>query len=224
MPRDEIEARARLASASRPPRVLGFSLRSNPKEQIKAYVFDVIRSTLPGITLDKAFEEKDEISLSVKTALAEVMSSYGYMIINTLVTEMTPDSHATRLCTFALVLGKASHTLFSTVRAEERAKRSKVSRVSFYARGGQLGRGLFESLRRSRSSPDFVSCLGAGQGGDERDQLLEATQRGLLRKGGGSAAPAPKFQTPTCRRERTQARAGRDERAREKHHHSAAPI
>eukprot|EP01042_Synura_sphagnicola_P033120 gene33120-42555_t len=58
---------------------------------MKSYVYDVIRAALPGLTLDQAFESKDDIASSVKTHLEEVMSTYGYTILQALVTEMTPD-------------------------------------------------------------------------------------------------------------------------------------
>mmetsp|Transcript_18945 Transcript_18945/g.23020 ORF Transcript_18945/g.23020 Transcript_18945/m.23020 type:complete len:264 (-) Transcript_18945:315-1106(-) len=63
----------------------------NPKKQITSYVYDVIRSTLPNFTLDQAFEAKEEIATSVKESLSVVMKSYGYLILNTLVTDLSPD-------------------------------------------------------------------------------------------------------------------------------------
>lgn len=63
----------------------------NPRQQITSYVYDVIRATIPMFTLDSAFEAKEEIAQSVKEALSQTMDSYGYLILNTLVTDMTPD-------------------------------------------------------------------------------------------------------------------------------------
>ena len=57
-----------------------------------AYVYDVVRSSLCGMTLDHAFESKEEISHSLKTHLQEVMSNYGFMILQALVTDVTPES------------------------------------------------------------------------------------------------------------------------------------
>lgn len=39
-----------------------------------------------------SFEIKDEISLSLKSHLQEVMNGYGITILNALVTDLTPDS------------------------------------------------------------------------------------------------------------------------------------
>ena len=65
---------------------------SDPKKQITAYVYDVVRSTIPLATLDQAFEDKETISLNIKKYLGDVMMSYGYTISNALVTDMTPDA------------------------------------------------------------------------------------------------------------------------------------
>lgn len=64
---------------------------SNPRQQITAYVYDVVRSTLPNQTLDHAFEAKEQIAQSVKDSLAHTMKGYGYHILNTLVTDLNPD-------------------------------------------------------------------------------------------------------------------------------------
>jgi len=64
---------------------------SNPESQIRAYVFDVVRATVPTITLDNVFSKKDEIAIAVKQELAKVMESYGYLIVQALVTDIDPD-------------------------------------------------------------------------------------------------------------------------------------
>lgn len=65
---------------------------TSPTSQIQAYVFDVIRSTVPRMELDKAFESKDDIAKAVLESLQQVMKDYGYEIVNTLVTDLAPDS------------------------------------------------------------------------------------------------------------------------------------
>ncbi len=64
---------------------------TSPTSQIQAYVFDVIRSTVPRLELDQAFESKDDIAQAVLEQLQSVMKDYGYAIVNTLVTDLSPD-------------------------------------------------------------------------------------------------------------------------------------
>jgi len=64
---------------------------TNPTQQITAHVYDVMRSQLPTLELDAVFEAKEELALSVKNALAQVMSNYGYQIVQVLITDLDPD-------------------------------------------------------------------------------------------------------------------------------------
>eukprot|EP00271_Cylindrocystis_brebissonii_P000814 TRINITY_DN11001_c0_g1_i1.p1 TRINITY_DN11001_c0_g1~~TRINITY_DN11001_c0_g1_i1.p1 ORF type:complete len:286 (-),score=50.02 TRINITY_DN11001_c0_g1_i1:1146-2003(-) len=63
----------------------------NPREQIRAYVFDVIRASVPRILLDDVFEQKSDIARDVATELEKVMSAYGYTILETLIVDIEPD-------------------------------------------------------------------------------------------------------------------------------------
>lgn len=65
---------------------------SDPRGQIQSYVFDVVRSSVPRMELDDAFASKADIAASVMTQLRDVMKDYGYEIINSLVTDLSPDS------------------------------------------------------------------------------------------------------------------------------------
>ena len=62
-----------------------------PHDQITSYVFDVVRAEVPKLKLDDVFERKDDIAVAVKRELNEAMTTYGYDIINTLITDIDPD-------------------------------------------------------------------------------------------------------------------------------------
>lgn len=64
---------------------------NDPSQQINAYVFDVVRARVPQINLDDLFEKKDEIAVAVKNELNETMTSFGFEILNALVTDIEPD-------------------------------------------------------------------------------------------------------------------------------------
>lgn len=69
---------------------------TNTRAQMESYVFDVIRSSLPRMTLDDSFENKDTIALDIKKELAEEMSDYGYTIIKSLVVDINPEENVKR--------------------------------------------------------------------------------------------------------------------------------
>ena len=62
-----------------------------PEAQIKSYIEDALRSSVPKLTLDELFEKKDEIALEVQHQVAEEMSTYGYIIVKTFITKVEPD-------------------------------------------------------------------------------------------------------------------------------------
>lgn len=63
----------------------------NPQVQISAYVFDVVRATVPRMLLDEVFESKDQIALDVKQELVKIMGEFGYTIHQALVTDVSPN-------------------------------------------------------------------------------------------------------------------------------------
>ncbi|XP_031504975.1 hypersensitive-induced reaction 1 protein-like [Nymphaea colorata] len=69
---------------------------TNTRSQIQAYVFDVIRATVPKLDLDDAFEQKSEIAKAVEAELEKAMSAYGYEIVQTLIVDIEPDEKVKR--------------------------------------------------------------------------------------------------------------------------------
>lgn len=102
---------------------------SDVQGQIDSYVSDVVRSFLPVMTLDEAFEKKDDISDAVQKKLTTEMASYGLEIRKALVTEVAPDASVvasmneinkqTRLRDAALMAAEAEK--IKTVKAAEAA-------------------------------------------------------------------------------------------------------
>ena len=64
---------------------------SDPIAQIESYIFDVVRSEIPKLTLDEVFVNKDTVALAVKGSLEESMDDFGFMIIKTLITDIDPN-------------------------------------------------------------------------------------------------------------------------------------
>ena len=64
---------------------------TNVKRQMETLVYSVIRSTIPDMTLDDVFESKSHISDAVFTGLQRVMKEYGYEIVTTLLTKLSPN-------------------------------------------------------------------------------------------------------------------------------------
>jgi regulator of protease activity HflC (stomatin/prohibitin superfamily) len=77
---------------------------ANTEAQMKAYVCDTIRSSLCHLTLDAAFESKEDIANELKKHLTEVMTGYGISIVTALVTDLNPDAKVSSVAWFVPVL------------------------------------------------------------------------------------------------------------------------
>jgi len=77
----------------RPEKVFdAFYKLSDPVAQIKSYVEQVILGHVPGMTLDEVFATQSSIAAAVKQELDADMSTFGYEIVNVLVTDIVPDA------------------------------------------------------------------------------------------------------------------------------------
>lgn len=65
---------------------------SDPRAQITSYVHDVVRSSVPRLTLDDAFASKDAVADSVKNQLKDKMEEYGFEIKAALVIDLDPNN------------------------------------------------------------------------------------------------------------------------------------
>jgi regulator of protease activity HflC (stomatin/prohibitin superfamily) len=76
----------------RPEKVYdAFYKLSDPVAQIKSYVEQVILGHVPGMTLDEVFASQSSIAAAVKLELDADMATFGYEIVNVLVTDIVPD-------------------------------------------------------------------------------------------------------------------------------------
>ncbi|MBK9735460.1 MAG: SPFH domain-containing protein [Saprospiraceae bacterium] len=126
-----------------------------PHDQITAYVFDVVRAEVPKLKLDDVFERKDDIAIAVKRELNEAMMTYGYDIINTLVTDIDPDiqvknamnriNAADREKTAAEFEAEASRIrIVAKAKAEAESKRLQGQGIADQRR--EIARGLVDSV------------------------------------------------------------------------------
>ncbi len=126
-----------------------------PHDQITAYVFDVVRAEVPKLILDDVFVRKDDIAIGVKRELNEAMMTYGYDIINTLVTDIDPDiqvknamnriNAADREKTAAMFESEAQRIrIVAKAKAEAESKKLQGQGIADQRR--EIARGLVESV------------------------------------------------------------------------------
>lgn len=96
---------------------------SNTRGQIQAYVFDVIRASVPKLNLDDAFEQKNDIAREVEDELEKAMSAYGFQIVQTLIVDIEPDEHVKR------AMNEINAAARLRVAANEKAEAEKVIQI-----------------------------------------------------------------------------------------------
>ncbi|XP_028792543.1 hypersensitive-induced response protein 1 [Neltuma alba] len=96
---------------------------SNTREQIQAYVFDVIRASVPKMDLDSSFEQKNEIAKAVEEELEKAMAVYGYEIVQTLIVDIEPDEHVKR------AMNEINAAARLRVAANEKAEAEKILQI-----------------------------------------------------------------------------------------------
>ncbi|KMZ65463.1 Hypersensitive-induced response protein 1 [Zostera marina] len=96
---------------------------SNTREQIQAYVFDVIRASVPKLILDDVFEQKNDIAKSVEEELSKAMSTYGYEIVQTLIVDIEPDERVKR------AMNEINSAARLRVAANEKAEAEKILQI-----------------------------------------------------------------------------------------------
>ena len=126
-----------------------------PESQIKSYIEDALRSSVPKLTLDELFEKKDEIALEVQHQVAEEMTTYGYIIVKTLITKVEPDAEvkqsmneinaAQRKRVAAQELAEADKIKIVTA-AEAEAEKDRLHGVGIAQQRKAIVDGLAESI------------------------------------------------------------------------------
>ncbi|GBG74022.1 hypothetical protein CBR_g17733 [Chara braunii] len=96
---------------------------SNPQQQIQAYVFDVVRASVPRLNIDTVFEQKDDIARNVKMELDKVMGTFGYDIQQTLITDIAPDAVVKRS------MNEINAAARLRVAATDKAEAEKIAQV-----------------------------------------------------------------------------------------------
>ena len=109
---------------------------------MQAYIFDTIRSSLCDLTLDQAFESKDEIALSLKKHLQEVMSTYGILIATALVTDLSPDSRVRDAMNEINASKRLKESAYQRAEGEKilKVKRAEAEAESMYLSGVGVAR------------------------------------------------------------------------------------
>jgi len=166
-----------------------FYALSQTEDQMRAYVCDVIRASMCNLTLDGAFESKEEIAVDLKKHLIEVMSNYGIAIVTALVTDLSPDSRVRNAMNEINASVRLKESAYQKAEGEKilKVKRAEAEAESMYLSGVGVARqrkaimlGLKDSI------VDFSSSVQGTSAKDVMDLLVLNQYFDTLQGVGGS--------------------------------------
>lgn len=144
---------------------------SDPRRQITAHVFDVMRAELPNLELDSVFEAKEDLAMSVKNALSDTMSRYGFQILQVLITDLDPDQrvknamneiNSSKRLKFAVAERAEGDKILKVKSAEAEAESKYLSGVGV----AKQRRAIIDGLKNS-----IVDFTGGVEGASSKDAL-----------------------------------------------------
>jgi len=148
----------------------------NPAQQISSYVFDTVRALVPEMPIDSVFSEKEKIAAAVKERLDDIMSQFGFTILQALVNDIQPDAKVKE----AMNTVNASARLREAARNEAEAKKIRViAEAEAEARAKELqGVGIArQRLAIANGLKESVAaCAEAGISSEEATKMVLLTQ------------------------------------------------
>ncbi|CAM9777613.1 unnamed protein product [Ascophyllum nodosum] len=169
---------------------------TDPQAQIRSYVYDVVRSTLPKLDLDQAFDSKEDIAIAVKNQLEHVMEEYGYQILQALVTDMDPDPRVKEAMNEINASKRLREAATNKAEADKimQVKAAEAEAESKYLSGVGVSRqrkAIVDGLRDSVLT--FSEKIGGTSPKDVMDLLLLTQYFDMLRDVGQSSGSSTVF-------------------------------
>lgn len=128
---------------------------TDPRRQIETHVFDVVRSTVPQMTLDELYQSKTQIAREVDRGLRDSMKNYGYEVMNTLVIDIRPEEkvvqamnevNASKRLKLAMVHLAEAEKIKKVKEAEANAEAMYLHGVGISGKQRALARGLKSTI------------------------------------------------------------------------------
>lgn len=147
-----------------------YYMLANPVAQMRSYLIDALRSSVPQYTLDEVFDKKDAIASDVNVTVSGLMVAYGFDVVSTLITSidlptdveqsMNRINSAQREKEAAQSLAEAERIKVVT-EARARAEAMEQAGIGIAAQRKAIADGISESLSVIRDSG--VSAAEANQ-------------------------------------------------------------
>jgi len=160
--------------------------------QIASYVTDAVRTKVSKLTVDELFEQRDEVASVIKDGLLERFKSFGFEIINALVTDVDPTGEVKNAMNR---INAAQRNLEASKAEAQTIKVRKIAEAEAEAESKRLqGEGIAKQRKAiieglKQSIEDFQKAVPESSSSDVMNLILMIQHYDTLKEV-GAASPA----------------------------------
>lgn len=153
-----------------------YYMLQEPVDQMRDFITDALRSSIPVYTLDEVFAKKDDIAKDVNATVSEQMGAYGFTLVSTLITKIALPTEVENS------MNDINAAQRKRAAAQELAEADRIKRVTEATAEAEAMEKAGEGIANQRKAialgiKDSLEIIQeTGVGNDEANQLFMFTQ------------------------------------------------
>ncbi len=149
-----------------------YYMLQEPVDQMRDFITDALRSSIPVYTLDEVFAKKDDIAKDVNATVSEQMAAYGFTLVSTLITKIALPTEVENS------MNDINAAQRKRAAAQELAEADRIKRAAEAEAMEKAGEGIANQRKAIalgiKDSLEIIQETGVGN--DEANQLFMFTQ------------------------------------------------
>lgn len=153
-----------------------YYMLQEPVDQMRDFITDALRSSIPVYSLDEVFAKKDDIAKDVNATVSEQMAAYGFTLVSTLITKIALPTEVENS------MNDINAAQRKRAAAQELAEADRIKRVTEATAEAEAMEKAGEGIANQRKAialgiKDSLEIIQeTGVGNDEANQLFMFTQ------------------------------------------------
>jgi len=153
-----------------------YYMLQQPVAQMRDFITDALRSSIPVYTLDEVFAKKDDIAKDVNATVSEQMAAYGFTLVSTLITKIALPAEVEDS------MNQINAAQRTKAAAQDLAEADRIRRVTEAKAEAEAMEKAGEGIANQRKAiaigikDSLETIQETGVGNDEANQLFMFTQ------------------------------------------------
>nr|WP_245798955.1 SPFH domain-containing protein [Collinsella vaginalis] len=153
-----------------------YYMLQQPVAQMRDFITDALRSSIPVYTLDEVFAKKDDIAKDVNATVSEQMADYGFTLVSTLITKIALPAEVEDS------MNQINAAQRTKAAAQDLAEADRIRRVTEARAEAEAMEKAGEGIANQRKAiaigikDSLETIQETGVGNDEANQLFMFTQ------------------------------------------------